>query len=65
MPQIFEEFRQADNGMTRCDEGAGLGLAIVKKLTEQMGGSIHVSSEPHAGSTFTHHLPLHPPEPTM
>lgn len=39
VPQIFEEFRQADYGMTRRYEGAGLGLAIVKKLTEQMGAA--------------------------
>jgi signal transduction histidine kinase len=58
VPQIFEEFRQADNGMTRRYEGAGLGLAIVKKLTEQMGGSITVTSRPNIGSTLTLRLPV-------
>jgi signal transduction histidine kinase len=58
VPFIFDEFRQVDSGMTRRQGGAGLGLAIARKLTEQMGGSIHVRSEVHVGSTITLHLPL-------
>jgi PAS domain S-box-containing protein len=65
VPHVFDEFRQGDSYMTRRYGGAGLGLAIARKLAEQMGGSIRVSSEPNVGSTFTLHLPLHPPEPTI
>jgi PAS domain S-box-containing protein len=57
LPQIFEEFRQVDGGMTRRHDGAGLGLAIAKVLAEQMGGRICVESRPDVGSTFTLHLP--------
>jgi signal transduction histidine kinase len=34
-----------------------LGLNIVKKLTDRMGGSVTLTSEPGAGATFAIHLP--------
>jgi signal transduction histidine kinase len=37
--------------------GTGLGLAIVKDLAEAMGGSVDVTSEAGAGSTFSVRLP--------
>jgi signal transduction histidine kinase len=57
LPHVFEEFRQADSGMTRRHTGAGLGLAIAKRLAEQHGGLISAVSVPNEGSTFTLHLP--------
>jgi len=59
VPFIFDEFHQVDGGLTRPHGGAGLGLAIARKLTEQMGGSISVSSDLGSGSTITLHLPVH------
>jgi PAS domain S-box-containing protein len=58
LPHIFDEFRQATSGMTRRYTGAGLGLAIARKLAEQHGGSIGVTSQLGAGSTFTLSLPI-------
>lgn len=34
-------------------EGTGLGLSIVRAIAEAHGGSVHLSSRPGAGSTFT------------
>jgi signal transduction histidine kinase len=39
--------------------GAGLGLYIVRQLVEAHGGSIHLSSSPGQGATFTVELPSH------
>jgi signal transduction histidine kinase len=56
--KIFEQFYQADQRLSRSNEGCGLGLAIVKHIVNLHEGTIEVKSELGAGSTFTIHLPL-------
>lgn len=57
LPHIFDEFRQADQSLSRKHEGTGLGLAIAKKYAEMLGGSIQVESASGKGSKFTLLLP--------
>ncbi|MBS0384084.1 MAG: hypothetical protein JSS00_01890, partial [Proteobacteria bacterium] len=55
---IFEEFAQADAGVSRRHGGTGLGLAIVKRLALAMGGEVGLFSKPGYGATFWVELPL-------
>ena len=50
---IFDSFAREHNTTESKIMGTGLGMAIVKKLTDLLGGTIAVESEPGKGSTFT------------
>jgi PAS domain S-box-containing protein len=45
LPQVFDEFWQADRKGPSGGKGLGLGLLIVKHLVERHGGAVRVDSE--------------------
>lgn len=55
--QIFLEFQQVNQTLTRKHGGTGLGLAIVDRLVRMMQGNISVESQLGEGATFRIELP--------
>lgn len=56
LTDIFESFKQIDEGNNRAHDGLGLGLSIVNQLLELMNGEIFVESKPKKGSVFTFNI---------
>lgn len=56
--EIFDEFRQVENDLTRSHEGAGLGLSITRSILQAMGSHIDVYSDLGVGSCFQFDLSL-------
>jgi len=60
IPQLFVEFQQLDDGLTKSHQGTGLGLALTRRLVEAQSGRVGVYSEPGRGSCFYAVLPRQP-----
>ncbi|MEO5351628.1 MAG: response regulator [Magnetococcus sp. XQGC-1] len=56
MQRIFQPFVQGDKSIARRFGGTGLGLAICQNLVSLMHGTLHGSSKPGQGSTFSFSL---------
>ncbi len=65
LPHIWERFYRGSTPEVDPTGGAGLGLALVKELTEAMGGSVCVESQPGQGSCFTIYLQRAPQTATL
>ncbi|MFW7526452.1 sensor histidine kinase [Vibrio ostreicida] len=49
---VFERLFRVDSSRTNV-EGYGLGLSLASAMAKNLGGEIHLTSQPHHGSTFT------------
>lgn len=55
--RIFEKFYRGGNEETRKAKGTGLGLYIVQRLTQQLGGAVHVRQGVPNGAIFAASFP--------
>nr|NQU88989.1 response regulator [Bacteroidota bacterium] len=58
LPYIFDRFYQADDTLSREQEGTGIGLAIVKEMVNLHHGHVTVNSKPGEGTAFIISLPI-------
>ena len=58
LTRIYEPFAQEGDDARSKFQGTGIGMSIVKSLIDMMGGTIEISSEVGAGSTFNVQIPL-------
>jgi signal transduction histidine kinase len=55
---VFEPFFQGESaGHRQYTQGAGLGLSLVREMLHALGGSVELSSDLGAGSTFRISVP--------
>lgn len=57
LDRIWEPFWQANQSLTRRQEGTGLGLSVTRRLVTTLRGTIDVQSEAGRGSVFVVTLP--------
>jgi signal transduction histidine kinase len=55
--EVFAKFFRSESVRNSAIPGVGLGLSISKAIVEAHGGSVSLSSEMGAGTTFTFALP--------
>ncbi len=58
LSRIFEPLSQENQIIHSEYGGTGLGMTIAKKITDKMGGTIHVESKKGVGSTFAVNIPF-------
>lgn len=55
---VFKQFYQVDQKLSRSRGGCGLGLALVRHIVEAHGGRVDIESQLGRGSTFTVSIPI-------
>lgn len=53
LPHVFERFYRADPARSSSASGVGLGLSLVKWIADRHDATLHATSEPGTGSSFT------------
>jgi signal transduction histidine kinase/CheY-like chemotaxis protein len=61
--RLFQPFTQVHGSRWAAYDGSGVGLKITKELSQLMGGTVTVESEPGKGSTFTLEVPAEAARP--
>lgn len=62
--QLFQNFNQGDNSISRRYSGMGLGLSLSRQLAKKIGGEVHLlNTDVDRGTTFAFKIPVVIPNP--
>lgn len=59
---VFQPFRQLDSSPRRKFPGLGIGLTVARRLTDFLGGTLQIKSQPGIGTRVLLNIPC-PPQP--
>jgi signal transduction histidine kinase len=63
LSSVLEPFQQVEGAVERACDGLGLGLTVAYRMTQMLGGTLYIESEPDVGTKVKLKIPSRTKEP--